>query len=101
MSQCNIVPAALDDLKEIGEYISLDNVGAAERWVNRLFAEIEFLAESPGLGHSRKELGSPSILFWRVEAYLILYRVLQDGIEVVAVTQGSRDLPRLLRERDL
>jgi plasmid stabilization system protein ParE len=34
-----------------------------------------------------------------VEAYLILYRVQAERIEIVAVTQGARDIPAFLRKR--
>ena len=39
------------------------------------------------------------VLFWPVGAYLIIYRVERRPIEIVAVTQGSRDIPAFLNRR--
>lgn len=87
------------DLDGIWEYISLDNIRAADRWVAKLFDAFEALARSPGMGHKREDLTAYPILFWPVGAYLILYRVQSERIEIVAVTQGARDIPSFLGQR--
>jgi antitoxin ParD1/3/4/toxin ParE1/3/4 len=51
------------------------------------------------MGHKREDLTAYPILFWPVGAYLILYRAQQEFIEIVAVTQGARDIPSFLRQR--
>ena len=51
----------------------------------------------PGMGHRREDLTSYPVLFWPVGAYLIIYRAERQPIEIVAVTQGSRDIPALKR----
>jgi plasmid stabilization system protein ParE len=40
-----------------------------------------------------------SVLFWLVGSYLIIYRAEHRPVEIVAVTQGSRDVPAFLRPR--
>jgi plasmid stabilization system protein ParE len=87
------------DLNEIWEYISQDNINAADRWIGKLFDAFEALARSPGMGHKRDDLTAYPVLFWPVGAYLILYRVQKEFIEIVAVTQGARDIPSFLRQR--
>ena len=42
------------DLNEIWEYISQDNINAADRWIGKLFDAFEALAGSPGLAHGRE-----------------------------------------------
>ncbi len=96
-----IAPEAIRDLDGIWDYIAKDNVGAAERWIDRLMAAMDLLADNPGLGHVRSDVEMPSLLFWPMEKYVIAYRVIREQIEVVAVTQGSRNVPSLLREREL
>lgn len=60
----------------------------------------DLLARNPDIGHGRKNLTSRELLFWSVERYLIVYRpIANDNIEIVAVTQGSRDIPSYLRRR--
>lgn len=92
--------AAEADLDAIWEYIALDNVDAADRWIERLFAAFEALAQTPGMGHKREDLTSFPVYFWPVGAYLILYRHSVESIEIVAVTQGSRDIPGFLSQRN-
>lgn len=87
------------DLGEIWEYIADDRIAAADRWIEKLFDAFEALAEAPGIGHKREDLTAYPILFWPVGAYLVLYRVAARRIEIVAVTQGSRDIPAFLHQR--
>jgi antitoxin ParD1/3/4/toxin ParE1/3/4 len=87
------------DLNEIWEYIADDNIDAADRWIGKFFDAFEALANSPGIGHTRKDLTDFPVLFWPVGDYLILYRIHSQRIEIVAVTQGARDIPSFLRRR--
>jgi plasmid stabilization system protein ParE len=89
------------DLEQIWDYIAEDNVDAADRWIDRLFSGFELLARTPGIGHKREDLTDLPILFWPVGAYLILYRVQPQHIEVIAVMQGARDVPAFLSTRGL
>jgi len=87
------------DLNEIWEYIQQDSIDAADRWIDKLFDTFESLAQTPGMGHKREDLTAFPILFWPVGAYLILYRVQAEWIEIVAVTQGARNIPSFLSQR--
>jgi plasmid stabilization system protein ParE len=87
------------DLDDIWEFIAEDNIRAADLWIEKLFDAFEALARNPGIGHQRKDLTAYSILFWPVGAYMILYRTRKEFIEIVAVTQGARDIPSFLRQR--
>jgi len=51
------------------------------------------------MGQKREDLTTYTVLFWPVGAYLIIYRAGRRPIEIVAVTQGSRDIPASLRRR--
>jgi plasmid stabilization system protein ParE len=86
-----ILGAAVElDLDEIWEYIAADNIDAADRWIEKLFDAFEAVGQTPGMGHRREDLTRYPVLFWPVGAYLI---------EIVAVTQGSRDIPAFLNRR--
>ena len=87
------------DLDEIWEYIAQDNVDAADRWIGKLFDAFDALALNPAMGHTRNDLTSYPVLFWPVDAYLIIYRVQRQSIEIVAVSQGARDIPAFLHRR--
>ena len=87
------------DLDSIWEYIADDDVDAADRWIERLFKAFEKLGRTPTLGHKREDLTKYPLLFWPVGAYLIIYRPDPKPIQIVAVTQGARDIPSFLRTR--
>ena len=87
------------DLDDIWEYIAADSIDAADRWIGKLFDAFEALSGAPGMGHRREDLTSFPVLFWPVGAYLVIYRAERQPIEIVAVTQGSRDIPAFLRRR--
>lgn len=87
------------DLDAIWEYIADDSLDAADRWIAKLFAAFEALARTPGMGHRREDLTSYNVLFWPVGSYLVVYRAERRPIEIVAVTQGSRDIPAFLSQR--
>ena len=72
---------------------------AACPWIGKLFDAFDALGRTPGMGHRREDLTSFPVLFWPVGAYLIIYRAERHPIEIVAVTQGSRDIPAFLRRR--
>ena len=87
------------DLDEIWEFIATDNIRAADRWIGKLFDAFDALAQNLGMGHKREDLTAYPILFWPVGAYLVLYRAQKEFIEIVAVTQGARDIPSFLHQR--
>lgn len=91
--------AAAADLDAIWEYIAQDDMDAADRWIAKLFDAFDALARTPGMGHKREDLTSYPVLFWPAGAYLIIYRTTSGGVEIVAMTQGARDIPSFLRQR--
>jgi plasmid stabilization system protein ParE len=94
-----LAPEALQDLQELWDYIATENLDAADRMIDTLFAAFERLAAMPGLGHRREDLTDRPLRFWTVDTSLVLYRAERTPIEIVAVTRGGRDIPRLLRRR--
>ena len=87
------------DLDAIWDFIAEDNIDAADRWMDKLFKAFEVLARAPRLGHTRQDLTSYPVRFWPVGSYLVIYRAERDPLEIVAVVQGSRDIPAFLRRR--
>jgi toxin ParE1/3/4 len=87
------------DIDDIWEFIAADNIDAADRWVEKLFAAFEALGRTPGMGHRREDLTPHAVRFWPVGSYLIIYQADRRPIEIVAVTQGSRDVPAFLSRR--
>jgi len=90
-------PQARRDLFDIGAYIELDSPANAARFVAKLEDKIRRIALAPRIYTRRDDLlaGLRSAAFG---SYLILFRMLDDGIEVVHVVHGARDLPRLFEK---
>jgi plasmid stabilization system protein ParE len=87
------------DLEGIWDYIAEDNVDAADRWIGKLFDVFDAIGATPGIGHKREDLTARPVLFWPVGSYLVIYRATSRPVEIVAVTQGARDIPAFLHGR--
>jgi toxin ParE1/3/4 len=84
------------DLVEIGDFIARDNPVAAAQFVALLEQRCSLLAVHPLAGRARDELikGLRSLAYGR---YVIFYRAIEDGAEIVRVLHGARDVRRALR----
>lgn len=86
------------ELVEILLYIRRDNHSAAKALLRRINQTLELLGDFPKLGTSRPEFGR-SIRSLPVGNYLLFYRPVKDGIQLVRVLHGSRDLRRAFKRR--
>jgi toxin ParE1/3/4 len=87
-------PQAVVDILEIWDYIAEDSVAAADRWVDRLDEKLQLWATQPQMGRVRDEL-NPGIRSLAFGHYVVFYEPLPDGIDVVRVLHGSRDIDRV------
>jgi len=94
MKQPVISEAAESDLSEIWSYIAKDNPGAADRFLALLYEKCRSLAEAPGIGPERPELGD-ALRGFPVGNYVIFYKPEPSGVEIVRVISGHRDIPSL------
>ena len=84
-------PAAIADIFEIWDFIAEDRVSAADRWIDLLDQQFQLLATQPMLGRTRDELG-PGIRSLPFGRYLIFYLAQPDGIDVIRILHGARDI---------
>lgn len=91
MSQVTRRPLAEADILEIWDYIADDNPAAADRWVDQLDERFRMLATRPMMGRSRNEL-APGVRSFPFGRYVVFYVPLDDGIDVVRVLHGARDI---------
>lgn len=89
-------PAAQADVDDIAWYISRDSFEAALRMIDTFDEKFKLLADFPGAGPARDEL-SPGLRSFPVGNYVIFYRKAADGIEVVRVLHGARNLRKVFR----
>lgn len=82
------------DLVEIAFLIAEENPTAAHRWLDIIDEKCQLLARTPELGRKRADL-APELRGLPVGNYVIFYRPVHDGIQVVRVLHGARDIPSL------
>ncbi|MBF0185930.1 MAG: type II toxin-antitoxin system RelE/ParE family toxin [Magnetococcales bacterium] len=91
MSHVLIRPKAESDLAEIWCYIAQDTPAHADKLLDRIAESCSVLAIFPNTGSNRCEL-MPGMRSFSVENYLIFYLPMDDGIEVVRVLHGVRNI---------
>ena len=87
-------PSARLDLLDIFDYIARDKPNAAANWIDKIEEKCALIATTPEFGERRPEHGS-DIRSSVVGRYVIFYRPMEDGIEVVRVIVGDRDIRSL------
>jgi toxin ParE1/3/4 len=88
-------PRADEDLINIWNYIARDNPAAADRLLDILDEKSQALAHNPKIGKARDDIAA-GVRHFPVGKYLILYRDIGDGVEVVRYIHGMRRLRDLL-----
>ena len=91
------------DLREIGFWLRLDSESVGKRFVVAVRATADDLAAFP-LGGTEVRFGDATIRSCRwalvrgFRNHMLIYRIVPDGIEVVRLIHGSRDLDELHAE---
>jgi len=100
MSDYQLSPDALQDLKDVWDYIRVDSAEAADKVVDAICMACEGLAAMKLKGHKRQDLTASAVRFWPVYSYHVIYRPETTRLQIVGIVHGSRDVPEVLRERD-
>lgn len=94
MNQFRTSDKAEDDLRDIWLFVARNDPDAADRLVAEITRRFPTLAQFPEIGRRRDEL-LPDARSLSVGRYLIFYRLIDDGIEIIRVVHGARNLPAL------
>ena len=94
MASLIFAPTARLDLLDIFDFIARDKPNAASNWIEKIEEKCGLIATTPGFGERRPEYGL-DIRSSVVGRYVIFYRPINDGIEVVRVVAGDRDIRSL------
>ncbi|MHC5726665.1 MAG: type II toxin-antitoxin system RelE/ParE family toxin [Nostoc sp.] len=97
---CSFTVPASRDIESIIDLIAdRSGLDAADRFLNKINGKCNNLAMFPSMGRKRSELLS-SLRSFPVDDYLIFYRPIETGIEVLRVVNGYRDLDALFDQPD-
>ena len=87
---------ALQDLKGIVRFIAADNPVAARKFRDELYERFNFLAQNPQIAPERSDL-APNLRYLPYGNYLIFYLPEDDGIAIIRVLHGARQIaPELI-----
>ena len=92
-------PRAKADLGEIWGYIADDSETRADAFIVAIEQKLRLLARQPSMGRKREILAA-GLRSFPVGRYVIFYRSIQDGIDVIRVLHGSRDLEAIFGAED-
>ena len=85
---------AQQDLEEILDYLDRQGLQTADRFAARFEETCDLHASRPQLGETATEY-APNLRHFTVWNYAVFYRPLDDGIELIRIIHGSRDIPKL------
>ncbi|HEV2294592.1 MAG TPA: type II toxin-antitoxin system RelE/ParE family toxin [Tepidisphaeraceae bacterium] len=91
MAKVSRTPTARRDIAQIWSYIAQDNELAATALSNEFDEALTLLERFPGAGRSR-DAWQPGLRSYPVRDYLLFYRRVKGGIQLLRVIHGSRDL---------
>jgi toxin ParE1/3/4 len=94
MNEYYVSSRAERDLREIYEYIARDNRSAANRMMRRFHTTFSLLAQNREMGQRRDEL-LPGIRCITSVKYVIFFRAIPTGVDIVRVVHGARDIDDL------
>jgi toxin ParE1/3/4 len=82
------------DLLDIWEWIASDKLATADRVYDAIEKRCNSLREHPQLGRPRPEIaeGARSLV---MERWFVFYRIVEDGVQIVRVVDGARDLSKM------
>ena len=100
MTKVNISPQAIEDLKEIQEYITNDlcNKTAAQNVISNIIKSIRSLEKFPDIGsHLYAKINFPTDYRTLISGnYITFYRVSDGEVYVSRVLYGGRNYVRIL-----
>jgi len=94
MSSYSFSDQAVRDLDEICNYLAQDNPKAASMLFDAIRKKCKLIASFPKMGKNYHKLRS-NLRGFLVDDYIIFYYPRQEGIYVVRVVSGYRDLEYL------
>jgi toxin ParE1/3/4 len=97
MTGYRITPTAERDLRGILQYVAeKDGIDRALHLHWKLAEAFELLGASPGAGRVRADLTGPTVRWWTVFKFVIIYEAESSPVEILRVLHGMRDLGAVL-----
>ena len=88
---------AVDDLEAIHEYIGKDSEFYANSFIEKILKTVDILVKFPEIGRKVPEANNPNIRELIFQNYRIIYRIVNDIVQVIGVIRGSRDMTKSIK----
>ena len=100
MSQVRKTQIAEESLLDIGDYIyqASGSLEIALKELGRIESKARQYANQPMMGTARPDLGE-NVRCFTVDSYVVIYEPAEDGITILLVIHGARDVPRAFQRR--
>ena len=95
MAKVHYSSLAAKDLYDNAEYIARDKPDAAFRWIEAIEETCELLATNPEMGERRNIRNLGHCRSVTCGKYVIFFRGVADGVEIIRVVRGERDIAQL------
>lgn len=95
MSRVRWTRPALQQLRQIAQYIEQDNPRAARRVVTDIRQQVTALTDQPAMGREGRVQGTRELVVTRLP-YVVAYRMAGDAVEILAVIHTARRWPEQL-----
>jgi toxin ParE1/3/4 len=91
MDQYIISTEAIRDMEQILDYLANTNINAGEKFLEEFSKKCRYLTQFPLMGRSYREI-RPYLRGLPMKNYIIFYRLTEQGLEIMRVVKGERDL---------
>jgi len=95
MAKVHYSSLAAKDLCDNAEYFARDKPDAAYRWVETIKETCELLAINPEMGEQRNIRNLGHCRSFTCGRYVVFFRGVADGVEIIRVVRGERDIEQL------
>lgn len=94
MSIYSLTDEAVQDLEKIFYYISDYSLEAATRFLDAFESKCEALTQFPRMGKIYENI-SPHLRGVLLNDYIILYRIVENDIEIIRIVSGRSNLSKI------
>jgi len=90
MAEVRWTPQAADDLEAIADFIAADSPNYAKLFATDVLSAVERLEVFPNSGRVVPETSDPAIREIFLGSYRIVYRIIEERVEILTVHHGAR-----------
>lgn len=89
MVQIEWTERSLEDLNKIHDYIARDSKSYANLFIKKIYNAVQKLREFPNMGRIVPEVNISSVRELIFQNYRIVYRIIDEIVEIITVFHGS------------